>query len=78
MRYIVGCLKVVSLMAFMLAAPAALAGGSRGESAHRGAPIQRQHSSSVPEFDPAAGGAVAALIAGGGLVLAGRRNRKKA
>jgi hypothetical protein len=30
----------------------------------------------APEFDPAAAGAVASLVAGGALLLASRRNRK--
>ena len=54
--------KMAALILALFAAPAALAqrGGDRGHG--------RRHW--VPEFDPAAGGALIALLAGGGLLIA--------
>jgi hypothetical protein len=56
--------------AALLAAPGALA-QSRWD---RWYEHWRRHS--VPEFDPAAGGALAVLLAGGALFIANRRRRK--
>lgn len=41
---------------------------------HRSEPPQRRHG--VPEFDPAAAGALIALLAGGALYVASRRKSK--
>jgi len=62
--------KAVSIAAALMLAPAVLAapGHSRAEP-----PSRRQW---VPEFDPAAGGALVALLAGGALFIASRRKSK--
>lgn len=68
--------RVVSVFAALAVAPAALAGwfdDDRYDRHHRRPPPQQRHA--VPEFDPAALGAITALIAGGGLLIASRRNR---
>lgn len=39
-------------------------------------PHKPPHKTPVPEFDPAAAGAVAALLSGGGLLIASRRKAK--
>ncbi|HET6436999.1 MAG TPA: hypothetical protein VFG59_02975 [Anaeromyxobacter sp.] len=64
---------VVAAVAFgaLLIAGAALAEPPRDWRGHESG--QRSHS--VPEFDPAAGGALAALLAGGALVAARRRSK---
>lgn len=78
MRHVISCFKLLSLLAFLLAAPVALAWGRNEGPSHRPSPGRPSPvpTHAVPEFDPAAGGAVAALLAGGGLVLAGRRKAK--
>ncbi len=61
--------RAVSFAAALLLAPAALAAPhSRAE------PPGRRHW--VPEFDPAAGGALVALLVGGALFVANRRKTK--
>lgn len=48
-------------------------GGGQGSS---GSPSRGQRRTGVPEFDPAAVGAIAALVASGGVLLARRRSRR--
>ncbi len=69
MTRLVQAAKAVSFAAALLLAPAAFAAPhSRAE------PPSRRHW--VPEFDPAAGGALVALLAGGALFIANRRKGK--
>ncbi len=70
MMRLVQAAKAVSLAAALLLAPAALAGPGHS----RAEPASRRHW--VPEFDPAAGGALIALLAGGALFIANRRKSK--
>lgn len=59
-------LKVILLVALCAAAPALADGGGRDRHRPR---------RSVPEFDPATGGVIAALLVGGGVLVAKRKNR---
>ncbi len=70
MSRLVHAVRAVSIAAALIVAPAAFAapGHSRAE------PPSRRHW--VPEFDPAAGGALVALLAGGALFIANRRKSK--
>lgn len=61
--------RAVSIAVALLLAPAVLARPSFGR-----APPPKRHW--VPEFDPAAGGALVALLAGGALFVASRRKSK--
>lgn len=77
-RFIVA--TAVALALGLHASPAAAQNDSRGED--RGGPggAKRHHPGdrprrSVPEFDPAAVGTMAAVLAGGGLLIARRRRR---
>jgi LPXTG-motif cell wall-anchored protein len=81
LRRIVMCSLAASVAAFLLsAAPVAAqheGGGRQGKGApkpggERGGGKGRK---SLPEFDPAAAGAVGALVAGGAVLLARRRKR---
>ncbi len=70
MKPLFDVVKPVLFAAALLLAPAAFA-----------APFAAHHVSSerrhwVPEFDPAAGGALVALLAGGALTIASRRKAK--
>lgn len=58
--------RVAFIAAALIFAPAALAKHGDGSRGHW-----------VPEFDPAAGGALIALLAGGALFIANRRNKRK-
>ncbi len=76
-----GLAKIVAVVVAMAAAPAVLAEQSswdrwraergRGEHSHGGGNYR-----SVPEFDPAAAGALSVLLAGGALFFANRRRSK--
>lgn len=75
-----GLARIVGAFILLAAAPAAFAGGtswdrwleSRG---HHGGPHGGTYHS-TPEFDPAAGGALAVLLAGGAMFVANRRRSK--
>jgi hypothetical protein len=70
-------LQALTIAGALLAAPAALADWSffhRREPPHH--PDEKKPHA-VPEFDPAAGGALIALLAGGGLYVASRRRESK-
>ena len=69
-RNLLSAAKALIFGMALLAAPAALAEHGKGFAPPR-PPIH-----SVPEFDPAAGGALVALLAGGALLVANRRQRK--
>lgn len=63
--------RAAFVAAALVLAPAALAAPL---TYHRSEPQPRRHE--VPEFDPAAAGALIALLAGGALHVASRRNSK--
>ena len=50
-------------------------GGQRERPGHGGRPGDRNRPRAAPEFDPAAAGAIATLLAGAG-VIAGRRRKR--
>jgi len=72
--------KAASIAAVLLLAPAALADHKRERAEppqptrERAEPAKGRHW--VPELDPAAGGALVALLAGGALFIASRRKSK--
>ncbi|HVO20915.1 MAG TPA: hypothetical protein VMU15_16755 [Anaeromyxobacter sp.] len=68
-RNLLHAARILAVALAALAAPAALAD-------HLGDRAPRAPTHSVPEFDPAAGGALVALLAGGALLVANRRQSK--
>ena len=62
--------KASLIAAALFLAPAALASPRHGDGGH-------QRRQGVPEFDPAAGGAIVALLTGGVLFIADRRKGKR-
>lgn len=66
----------VALACLAFQAPAAFAQNHQGEQGdHQGEDEGRHRARSVPEFDPLTVGGIAAVIVGGGVLIARRRKR---
>jgi hypothetical protein len=77
-RTLSALLRLVPVVLLFQAPPATseaqgMSKNSQSQESHSGRREKKRFS--IPEFDPAAAGVIAALIAGGGIVLARRRTR---
>jgi hypothetical protein len=65
-----------ALVVLLLSSSSALADGENGKGkGHAAFRHERGSAQWVPEFDPAAAGAIAAIMVGGGVLMARRRRR---